>query len=167
MQTFNHYELAFEAFLREKRIPFLAVEERLRNQLASGEKIKSLDFVISRPERSFLIDVKGRKFPSGTRGGGFWRQWSTRDDLRGIRQWELLFGEQFVGLFVFAFQISGPFSPLPPGRLFAFRKRTYAFVGISLADYISDLRLVSQRWQTFALPTEKFRKLAKPFEDFL
>jgi hypothetical protein len=168
MLAWNHYEVAFEAFLRERRIPFLAVEERHRNQLEDGTTLKNLDFVISRPTgTSWLIDVKGRKFPGGKQGGGYWKHWSTRDDLLGIRQWESIFGSRFSGLFVFAYQICGNKSPLPPERLFEFRNRLYGFVGISLKDYLSEIRLLSPRWHTFSMPTNKFRSLAKPFEDFM
>ena len=167
MLRWNHYEIAFEAFLRQRRIPFLAVEERRRTRLEDGSSVKSLDFVISRSAGpGWLIDVKGRKFPGG-KHGGYWKHWSTRDDLVGIRRWESLFGDRFAGLFVFAYQICGNQSPLPPELLFEHRNRLYGFVGISLADYLSEIRVLSPRWQTFAMPVDRFRALAKPFEEFV
>lgn len=164
MLRWNHYECAFEAYLKERRIPFLAVEERHRNRLDDGRSLKNLDFVISRSEgNSWLIDVKGRHF----RGGAYWKHWSTRDDLVGIRHWEALFGERFVGLFVFAYLVCGSRSPLPPEQLFEYRDRLYGFVGISVRDYMKEIRLLSPRWQTFAMPTRRFRALARPFEEFI
>lgn len=168
MRRSNHYEAAFEAFLRERCIPFLAVEECRRTRLPDGTTLKNLDFVISRPRgSSWLVDVKGRKFPGGRRGGGYWKHWSTHDDLSGIRRWESIFGDRFSGLFVFAYEICGGVAPLPRDRLFAFRKRLYGFIGIALSDYLPEVRLLSPRWRTFAMPTERFRVLARPFEDFL
>lgn len=169
MRSWNHYEAAFEAFLRKRHIPFLAVEERRRNCLEDGRSLKNLDFVVSSSQgSSWLVDVKGRRFPCGGRNGGsYWKHWSTRDDLVGIRQWEKLFGERFSGLFVFAYLIIGNQSPLPPERLFEFRNRLYGFVGISVRDYIGEIRLLSPRWKTFAMPTARFRELARPVEDFL
>lgn len=169
MRPWNHYELAFETFLRKRRIPFLAVEERRRNYLENGRSLKNLDFVVSPSDGpSWLVDVKGRRFPGGgTRGGAYWKHWSTRDDLVGIRQWEKLFGERFSGLFVFAYLIVGDRSPLPPERLFDFQNRLYGFVGISVQDYLREIRLLSPRWKTFAMPTARFRELARPVEDFL
>jgi hypothetical protein len=121
--------------------------------------------VISRPTGlSYLVDVKGRLFSADR---GYWKNWSTRDDLVGLKHWEQLFGTNFSGLFVFAYQISGGLSPLPPDKLFPFRNRLYGFVGISFHDYISQIRLLSPKWRTFAMPTRVFRQLAKPFEDFL
>src|SRR5215469_12075085 len=117
MLRWNHYEMAFEAFLKERKIPFLAMAERYRNPLDDGSTLKNLDFVISRPVgTSWLIDVKGRKFPGGT--GGYWKHWTTRDDLVGLRHWEKMFGDRFTALFVFAYLICGNKSPLPEDQLF-------------------------------------------------
>ncbi len=135
MLAWNHYEVAFRAFLQEKRVPFLAIYEQQRCRFDDGESVKSLDFVLSRPNgMSWLIDVKGRRFPSGamhsdsaggfaerTRNGGhggrshggYWKHWSTRDDLVGISKWEKVFGESYAGLFVFAYEICGSRSPVP------------------------------------------------------
>ena len=61
----NHYEAAFEAYLRDRRLPYVAVDEG-RRALAADGSLKSLDFIVSPPgARSWLVDVKGRRFPSG------------------------------------------------------------------------------------------------------
>ncbi|GHT34498.1 hypothetical protein FACS189427_01910 [Planctomycetales bacterium] len=160
----NHYERAFEKFLRERKIPYLAVLERYRSSAENGKTIKNFDFVISRPNKvSYLIDVKGRKFSPG----GYWRSWSTRDDLIGLKQWESIFGAKFCGLFVFAYQICGRVSPLPPEDLFEYQDKLYGFVGISYRDYLSEVKVLSPRWRTFSLPSVKFRQLARPFLDFV
>jgi len=167
MLRWNHYEMAFEAYLKERKIPFLAMAERYRNPLDDGSTLKNLDFVISRSAgTSWLIDVKGRKFPGGT-NGGYWKHWTTQDDLIGLQHWETMFGEHFSGLFVFAYLICGNKSPLPEHQLFGYRERLYGFVGISVADYLPEIRLLSPKWHTFAMPTERFRQLAKPFEEFI
>lgn len=164
MLTRNHYEKAFEAFLRMRGIPYLAVLERRRTLTEEGTSLKNLDFVISRPnQKSYLVDIKGRKFGSQ----GYWRSWSTRDDLTGLKKWETLFGARFSGLFVFAYQICGNRSPLPPEELFDFHGRTYGFVGILYRDYITEIKVLSPSWQTFHLPSQKFRTLARPFMDFV
>ena len=167
MLRWNHYEMAFEAYLKERKIPFLAMAERYRNPLEDGSTLKNLDFVISRRVgTSWLIDVKGRKFPGG-KHGGYWKHWTTRDDLVGLRHWENMFGERFSSLLVFAYLICGNKSPLPEHQLFEYRQRLYGFVGISIADYLPEIRVLSPKWHTFAMPTERFRQLAKPFEDFI
>jgi hypothetical protein len=162
----NHYEAAFEAYLRERRIPYVAVDEAKRSRWAEGT-IKSLDFIISPPESmSWLVDVKGRRFPSGEQKQ-YWKNWSTRDDLVSLSRWEQLFGEQFGGLFVFAYNVVGDRAPLPRERLFSFRGSLYGFVGISLGKYALHARPISPKWDTLAMPSAEFRRLAAPVEEFL
>ncbi|MEN6495460.1 MAG: HYExAFE family protein, partial [Thermoguttaceae bacterium] len=61
----NHYEAAFEAYLRSRGLPYVAVDEAKRSVLGDGESIKNLDFIVSTPgTATWLVDVKGRRFPS-------------------------------------------------------------------------------------------------------
>src|SRR5580765_4621590 len=73
----NHYEAAFEAWLRWLRLPYMAVDESHRAAAGGERTLKSLDFIVSPPgwPSSWLVDVKGRQFP--TAGQQFWRNWST------------------------------------------------------------------------------------------
>ena len=43
----NHYEAAFEAYLRARGVPYVAVDEARRSVLADSSSIKSLDFIVS------------------------------------------------------------------------------------------------------------------------
>jgi len=52
-------------------------------------------------------------------------------------------------------------------KSFEHRQRWYGFVGISVADYLSEVHVLSPKWRTFAMPTERFQQLAKPFEEFI
>ena len=113
-----------------------------------------------------MVDVKGRRFPAGEEQKQYWKNWSTQDDLRSLARWESLFGDRFRGLFVFAYHIVGDRAPLPPDQLFAHRGDLYGFVGISLADYAGWARLISPSWDTVAMPTAEFRRLARPIDDF-
>jgi hypothetical protein len=162
----NHYEAAFEAYLRHRRVPYVAVDEAKRSRSAEGS-IKSLDFIVSPPgAASWLVDVKGRRFPSGEQKQ-YWKNWSTRDDLVSLSRWERLFGSQFGGLFVFAYNIVGDRAPLPAENLFEFRGGLYGFVGIRLREYAMHARPISPRWDTLAMPVVHFRQLASPIESFL
>ncbi|MGL6225626.1 MAG: HYExAFE family protein [Thermoguttaceae bacterium] len=164
----NHYEAAFEAYLRFFRIPYIATREHHRSVLENGESVKNLDFIISFPGRSsFLVDIKGRKFPGGTACSGYWRHWTTYDDLRGMARWEQLFGNHYSGLFVFAYLICGDRSPLPYEELFRFRGREYAFLAVPFFDYLASVRLISPRWKTYAMPLSRFRSLARPLNTLL
>jgi hypothetical protein len=162
----NHYEAAFEAYLRLRLVPYVEVDEAKRSRWAAGS-IKSLDFIVSPPgSAAWLVDVKGRRFPSGEQKQ-YWKNWSTRDDLASLANWEQLFGSRFGGLFVFAYNVIGDRAPLPVDELFEFRGGLYGFVGIRLREYARHARPISPRWDTLAMPTNLFRELAAPVDWFL
>jgi hypothetical protein len=162
----NHYEAAFEEYLRSRQQPYVAVDES-RRSLVAESSLKSVDFIVSSASGdSWLVDVKGRRFPSGEQKQ-YWRNWSTRDDLDSLASWEQLFGARFGGLFVFAYDVVGDRAPLPAERLFEFRGSLYAFLGIRRRDYAQHARPISPAWDTVAMPTETFRRLAAPFDSFL
>jgi hypothetical protein len=48
MNRDNHYEAAFEEFLRSRGVPYVAVDEAKRSLMSDGASIKSLDFIVSR-----------------------------------------------------------------------------------------------------------------------
>lgn len=161
----NHYELAFEEYLRSRQVPYLAVDESRRSLLPVDElahtSLKNLDFIVNASLGvTWLIDVKGRRFPSG--GKQYWKNWSTSDDLESLARWERLFGPTARGLYVFAYNIIGDRAPLPPHELFEYRDSLYGFVAIERADYAEHARLLSSRWATIMVPTAKFRELARP-----
>jgi hypothetical protein len=165
----NHYEAAFEAWLRSRRVPYVAVDEAHRAALG-GRTLKSLDFIVSvqpptlGPAR-WLIDVKGRQFP--TAGRQYWRNWSTADELESLAGWEELFGQSAVGLLVFAYNVIGDLAPLPADELFVHRQRLYGFVGVRLDHYSSFARTLSERWGTVTVPAAQFRALARPARELL
>jgi hypothetical protein len=133
--------------------------------LADGGSIKSLDFIVSPPGRpTWLVDVKGRHFPTGDEQKQYWKNWSQRDDLCSLARWEQIFGVGFQSLLVFAYQLLADRSPLPPEQVFDFRGNQYAFVGVRLADYAPHARPISESWDTVAMPTGLFRELAQPMD---
>jgi len=166
----NHYEAAFEAWLRWLRVPYVAVDESQRSLMAE-RSLKSLDYIISPagagPQHgpgNWLVDVKGRQFP--TAGRQYWRNWSTADELESLARWEELFGAHSAGLLVFAYNVVGQQAPLPPRELFAFRDSLYGFVGIRLDHYASFVKQLSPRWGTVTMPVDQFRSLARPVREF-
>ena len=164
----NHYEAAFEQYLRDRGVPYVAVDEAKRSVLSDGGSIKSLDFIVSSPGgTTWLADIKGRRFPSGDEQKQYWKNWSPRDDLQGLARWEGLFGPGFCGLFVFAYDVLGDRAPLPADQLFEHRGHLYGFVAVRLADYAAYARDISPKWDTLAMPTADFRRLAVPMEELL
>lgn len=167
----NHYDVAFEAYLRERGISYVAVDEAHRSpggsDATAGRTLKSLDFIVSprQTEVSWLVDVKGRHFPAGRRKQ-YWRNWTTADELHSLARWESLFGQQFASLLVFAYLVLDDIAPLPSEQLFCFRDRLYGFVGIRPHHYLSLGRVISPKWNTLAVPGAQFRQLARPVQDF-
>lgn len=154
----NHYEAAFADLLRRQRIPYVAVNESRRSLDAAGS-LKSADFLVSAPGQGrWIIDIKGRRFPAGTRQKQYWRNWSTRDDLRSLAEWCRHFGEGAEAFLVFAYDVVGDRSPVPPGELHLYQDRHYAFIALRLADYMLGARPLSSRWDTIAMPTALFRQ---------
>ncbi len=161
----NHYETAFEAYLRQFKLPYVAVNEH-RRSLSTEGSIKNPDFLVSPSHApdSWLIDVKGRRFPSGKQ---FWRNWSTCDDLESLAHWERLFGAGFRGLLVFAYLIDGDLAPLPVDELFTYHRKLYGFVAVRLDHYLGGAQNLSSKWGTVSLPAAAFRNLARPLSSFL
>jgi hypothetical protein len=166
-QRHNHYELAFEAYLREHRIAYVAVDEQRRSLIAGGS-LKNLDYIVSPSASvSLLVDIKGRQFPSGKKQKQYWRNWSTWDDLVSMASWQDKLGPGSLALLVFAYEVTGSRSPLEPDRLFAFRERIYAFLAVRTADYIQFSRQLSAKWQTVSMPAATFRQAAFPLDTIL
>jgi hypothetical protein len=162
----NHYESAFAAFLRCRGIPYVAVNES-RRSLAGERSLKNLDFIVSPHDqpRSWLVDIKGRRFPTGR--SQYWRNWCTEEELTSLSGWESLFGERFTALLVFAYEVVGDLAPLPTDQLFEHGGVIYGFVGVRLDHYVSWSRPLSQRWNTVTVSIPKFRALARPVEAFM
>lgn len=204
----NHYEAAFEAYIRHHAIPCIATRENSRSfpGVADEKSLKTLDFIIfgkknsvtlpwemqnsghedqsvpisdAEPTKrellsqiplqnvSWLVDIKGRKFPSGQKQKQFWANWVPEDDLISLTRWENIFGRNYFGLLVFAYLITGDLAPLEMSRLFTFREQLYAFIGMPLATYLAHCKPRSARWRTVSLPTQSFRENALPLDELL
>jgi hypothetical protein len=170
MNRDNHYEAAFEAFLRALGVAVVAVDEARRSYL-DEDSIKSPDFLVVGPhDARLVVDVKGRKFPSGTeeRPRMVWQNWSTRDDIDSLERWAGRFGSGFRGVLAFVYHIL-PCVDLAYATpdVFIFRDRVYLIRGVSVVEYRAAMRRRSPRWGTVHLPTAAFREVVKPFTHFL
>lgn len=163
----NHYEAAFEAYLRQRRVAYVAVDEQRRSHLGDGT-LKNVDFLVSPADgATLLVDVKGRRFPSGQRTKQYWRNWTTWDDLRSLARWQDRLGDGSLALFGFVFHVVGERSPVPAESLFVFRQQPYAILAVRVADYIRFARPLSAKWQTASISAAVFRQAAIPFDDLL
>lgn len=159
-----HYEAAFEAFLRGRGIPYVAVDEAKRALFANA-KLKSFDFVVYPPDKPrLLVDVKGRSLRNRAKRSGF-ETWTTEGDVRDLLQWEQVFGEGFCAVLGFVYWIDPPLTPEP--GMYEFRDRWYLLMGVDLNEYRDHMRRRSAKWETVCLPAEDFRSLARPIESWL
>lgn len=159
----NHYDAAFEAYLRDARIPYVAVDEA-RRALCGDGSLKSLDFIVYSPELgNLLVDVKGRKSGGATLPGRQGENWATADDLSSLARWEGLFGSDFRALLVFAYLLPKS-TPAVENRAaaFTFRERQYAFYGVWVNDYQAAMRQRSPKWETVWVPAAPYRQLRFP-----
>ncbi|MFN0051204.1 MAG: HYExAFE family protein [Planctomycetales bacterium] len=164
----NHYDAAFEAYLRDRRTPYVAVDEQ-RRALLEHASLKSMDFIVYSPRtHNLLVDVKGRRFPSGGGETGHkWENWATAEDLPALLQWQSVFGQDFRALLVFAYHVLGDRARQEFSSLFEFRKRTYAFYGVWADQYREVMQTRSASWQTVSVPSVAFRDLRIPIGEVL
>jgi hypothetical protein len=159
-----HYEAAFEAYLRHRGIPYVAVDEA-KKALFANAKLKSFDFVVySKNGPNLLVDVKGRQLRDRTSRRGF-ETWTTERDVEDLMQWEQVFGEGFKAILTFVYWIDPPLAAEP--GMFEHRDRWYLLMGIDLGEYRNAMRRRSAKWETVSLPAEEFRSLARPLESWL
>src|SRR5438094_6416259 len=105
-----HYEAAFEAFLRHKGVPYVAVDEA-KKALFANATLKSFDFVVySKNGPNLLIDVKGRSCRNRAARSGF-ETWTTERDVADLLQWEQVFGEGSRAVLTFAYWSEPPLRP--------------------------------------------------------
>ncbi|MHC5112552.1 MAG: HYExAFE family protein [Planctomycetota bacterium] len=162
-QAHNHYEAAFEDFVRARAWPYVSVNEH-RKAILSGGRIKSFDFLLYRPQsKVWLVEVKGRKFPYlGPAGSRYWENWVTDEDLQDLARWNDVFGSGFEAVLVFAYWIKARERKAPPTQLHLFRGEYYAFLWIPAREYEFASRNRSRKWKTVSLATADFKRLARP-----
>ena len=201
MKKNNHYERAFEAYVRSLGRPCLAMNEQYRS-LDGGERdfsLKGFDFILP-PHMvsasgvwsalegeqlspffnfsecssgasaisavSWLVDVKGRRFPTGALHPQYWKNWVSTDDIQGLSRWENIFGAGFHGLFAFVYDVWGTRYPVPEEQLFEFEGHRYAFFLIPLSIYRDLCRPLSASWKTVSMPSNLFRQYAASADEF-
>lgn len=193
MESWRHYERAIDAYLRSRSVAFVGVEQAralLCPPIPPGTRdrgphsnsppanvgirpLKFFDFVVYTHERNLLVEVKGRRiatFSSKDRHpdrapspAARMECWVTRDDVDSLQHWQRLFGPEFAASFVFVYWCEDE----PPGALFQevfeFERRWYVLRSISLADYLSAMKVRSERWRTVDLTQHDFERLSEPF----
>lgn len=171
-QRRHHYEVAFEAYLRERRVPYISIDEARRAilpgiaplRVEEGPALKAFDFVVYGHSENLLLEVKGRRLARAQRGRApRLESWATRDDIHSLRAWASLFGAGFRAMLVFVYWCEDQ----PPDALFAeafaHRNRSYAIRCVDVEAYASVMKPRSPKWGTVDLPTRVFESVSQPF----
>lgn len=175
MQRRHHYEQALEAYLRQRRIPYLAVHEARKALLpeaqpqraadASGS-LKNFDLVVYGHGSSLLVEVKGRRIAPRTRESASkpprLECWTTQDDIDSLSRWECLFGPGFEAVLVFVYWCDQLPRDALFEELFEHADRWYALRTIRVSDYKSAMRVRSPRWRTVDLAAATFDRMSGP-----
>ena len=159
----NHYDAAFEELLRDRRVPYVSVDEKRRALLADAS-LKSFDFIVDCPGRNLLVDVKGRRW--GARGRR-WENWATEDDIASMVKWEGVFGDGFRAALVFAYHFEGD-PPAEAGEaVFEHAGRRYFFSVALVGDYLGAMKPRSGAWNTVTVGAEDYRLIRRPLDEVL
>jgi len=163
----NHYEAAFEGYVRARRIPCVAIDEAKRALFGDGG-VKNPDFLLyPRCGPNLVVEVKGKR-AKNARGRRDWENWVTTDDLNGLARWQEVFGPGFRAVLVFVYAEPLPPFPLPQADgSFEFRLRAYRFWAVGLDDYLSHLRSRGPAWKAVAMARAAFRKRVRPLDEWM
>lgn len=176
-QRRHHYEQAFEHHLRQRKVPYVSVNEARKALMPDNAKmavdgesrsLKSFDFVLYSSETNLLAEVKGRRIGRGLSGNGSGSRrsrlecWVTREDVECLLTWERLFGSGFRAVFVFVYWCDEQPGSALFEEMFEFRGRWYALRAIAVEDYAREMRTRSPRWRTVHLPMATFDQLSRP-----
>ena len=168
-ETFpNHYERAFENWLTDNGIEYVAVDEHKRATFGHTD-IKSFDFLLYPPDRPIIIaEVKGRTFRGTSLANLAGLEcWVTAGDVDGLTKWQQIFGEGHRAVFVFAYRIENIDVDFNGRDVFDFDSNRYLFFCVKLDDYRRYMKRRSPKWQTVTLPADKFRRCAVQLSEFL
>ena len=154
----NHYELAFENWLKDNHIPFAAADEHKRSEIDDSQ-VKGFDFLLKPPGcKPIIAEVKGRKF----KGTSFenltgFECWVTKDDVNGLSKWKQYFGD-CNAVFLFAYMIENIDVDFDGREVYYFDSNRYVFFAIMLEDYQKYMKRRSPKWKTVTLAADHFRE---------
>jgi hypothetical protein len=164
----NHYERAFENWLIDNHIRYVAFDEHKRVTLGQTD-IKSFDFLLYLSDgRIIIAEVKGRTFKGTSLANlAHLECWVTTEDVDGLAKWQEVFGAGHEAVFVFVYKMENIDVDFDGREVFDFDANRYLFLGVKLDDYLRFMKRRSPKWQTVTLPADKFRQCAIPLAELL
>jgi hypothetical protein len=164
----NHYERAFESWLKDNGVQYLAVDQQKRAAFARS-KIKSFDFLFyTQDSNAYVAEIKGRKFTSKTfTAFGSLPNWVTADDVKGLENWVEIFGKKYRGLFVFVYNPENIDIETDGREIYEYRGDRYVFMGVLLDDYKKGKTVRSKKWKTVHLSAEYFKNCSIRLDELI
>ena len=167
--NYSDYERMFEALLRNREIPYIAVDE-LRRPVTRYGTIKNFDFIVHSKKGNYSLDIKGKEFPQSCREGRHglkWQNWVKTDDIDGLTFWQSLLGTGFTPLIVFTYKVIFPEDIFLFEDLFNYEDNSYGIVATTLTCYQNKAKMRSKKWGVFSVRKQDFLQIAKPLRHFL
>ena len=164
----NHYERAFESWLLDNRVAYIAIDETKKKAFRNA-KIKSFDFLICPPnQHNIIAEVKGKLFKGSSLTGLCGLEcWVSIDDVNGLAGWQEVFGPGHAAAFVFAYRIEKADVDFDGRDYYDYADNRYVFFAVSLDDYCRHMKRRSPKWRTVTLPADRFRQCAVQMQNLL
>jgi hypothetical protein len=162
--------VAFEHFLRDKKISYLAIDEAKR----PVEIDKNFDFLVFTESKAFMVDVKGKQIPY-TGGSGFpWETWIHQKDLTGLKQWQdrlrPLFKCEVESLIAYVYWIKDESFAPHFGTRYKYSDKNYGMKAITLSNFEKHKKIRSgfaSEEYVWQLPREQAENILKDINFFL
>ncbi len=165
-----HQEVAFEHYIRDKDVSYLAIDEAKRPMGID----KNFDFLVFTKTKVLAVDVKGKQIPYKGRGGYLWETWIHSKDLTGLRQWEDMFKSLLncpvESLLVFVYLINDKSFMKDFQTTYQYHGMTYGLTAITIRDFEKNKKVrsgFSTEKQVWQLPRKKAKELLKDISHFI
>jgi len=164
----NHYERAFENWLRDHRVRYVRSDEHKRLGPPSGS-VKNFDFLLyPRADRKVIVEVKGRTFTGASLADRTGLEcWVTADDIESLQVWRQALGPDHEAVFVFAYRVARMDVDFDGYEALSVGADRYVFFCIRLDDYVRHMKGRSPKWHTVTLCADDFRQWATDLASFL
>jgi len=164
----NHYERAFENWLRDHRVRYVRSDEHKRLGPPS-ESVKNFDFLLyPRADRKVIAEVKGRTFTGASLADLTGLEcWVTADDIESLQVWRQALGPDHEAVFVFAYRVARMDVDFDGYEALSVGADRYVFFCIRLDDYVRHMKGRSPKWHTVTLCADDFRQWATDLASFL
>ncbi|ARN55977.1 HYExAFE family protein [Sedimentisphaera salicampi] len=155
----NIYESVFSYWLKEKGLCFEYIPQ------AGKTSLKRFDFLVSFPDFSAAVELKGRTVRTRTNiTCSSFQNWITSGDSDFISKAK---NEGFLPLFVFAYRLDNPYCMCEYDIDYTLGEDRFIFRAVEAERYLKNAKLRSPKWHTICLSSKIFEKLSVPAASLL